>query len=307
MISQRSSDTLVGALVLGAFATLLVALVLTKGWNKRQFDLYMWAESAQDLNVDTRVTLKELPIGDVKAVVPRFDSLTGGLRFLVHLRVNELFSDGTQLRLPLGTAADIVQLNALGGAVISLKLPPRFVGNLTPGDTIASIRKASALDAIAQIADSLQAQLSLVLEDSRTLVVRLTGAVSAAQGELERTAPTVRGTLQEMQGVLAQLRPTLARTDTLMATAGGRIGGLSDSVMTTLSQTRTLMGHLDSLALTATAITAENRGQIRDMVVSFHDISVKLEHFLDEVSRRPLKMITGVRPLPAESLSTPHQ
>ena len=302
MISQRSSDTLVGALVLGTIVTLMTALVLTQGWNKRQFDLYMWAESALDLNVDTRVTLKDLPIGDVKAVVPRIDSTTGGLRFLVHLRINERFSDGTELRLPLGTTADIAQANALGGAVITLKYPERAVGTLTPGDTITSVRRAAALDAITEIADSLQRRLSLVLDDSRKLLTNLDGAVTAARGELSTTAPDVRSALRELQGTLAGLRPALAHADTLLAEMDTRIPGLHDSLTATLGQTRSLVEHLDSLALTAGAVASENRESIRKTVANLFVLSVKMEHFMDQVSRRPLRMITGVTPPATDSI-----
>ena len=302
MISQRTSDTLVGAIVLGVIVTLMVALILTQGWNKRQFDLYMWAASAQDLNADTRVTLKELPVGDVKAVVPRIDSATGDLSFLVHLRINERFSDGTELRLPLGTSADIVQANALGGAVVTLKFPPRAIGSLAPGDTIRSVRRAAALDAITEIADSLQQRLSLVLEDSRRLLNNLDGAITLARAELSTTAPEIRTTMRDLQGTLGELRPTLAHADTLLAALGDRVPDLHDSLSATLGQTRVLVAHLDSLASTASAMAAENRDGVKKTLQNILVLSAKMEHFMDQVSRRPLRMITGVTPPSTDSI-----
>ncbi|MGE0352621.1 MAG: MlaD family protein [Gemmatimonadales bacterium] len=304
MITQRSSDTLVGALVLSALVTLIVAFVLTKGWNRRQFDIYMWATSAQDLNSDTRVTLQALPVGNVTAVVPRYDASSGALRFLVRLRINERFQDGTDLTLPQGVTAEITSGgNVLGGSVVALRLPERPVGRMLPGDTISSIRRASPLDAIAQTADSLQRQLSLVLEDSRRLIDNLNGTVVLAQTELRRTAPEIRGTLTGVREALAALTPALSRADTLMADARGRLGSLHDSVSTTLAETRSLVTHLDSLAQTASAIAGENRDDLRTMVTNLYVLSAKLEYFLDQVSRRPLRMITGVRPPPSESLA----
>jgi len=70
MSSQRLTDLLVGALVVGAALVLIVAFVLTKGWNKRQFDLYMRTASARDMTSDTRVMLQALPVGEVKAIAP---------------------------------------------------------------------------------------------------------------------------------------------------------------------------------------------------------------------------------------------
>jgi ABC-type transporter Mla subunit MlaD len=304
MSSQRMTDILIGALVVGAVVILVIAFVLTKGWNKRQFDLYMRTESARDLTSDTQVLLQSLPVGEVRAIAPQVDSQTGRLRFIVHLRIDENFQDGTELRLPLGTAADIVASNVLGGVSIELRMPERPVGKLAPGDTIGSTVRSSGLDAIAQIADSLRRQIALVLTDTRTLIENLSGTVVLARHELERTAPEVRATMDEIQLSLSQLRPTLARADTLMSTATGRMDLVSDSIAATLAQTRSMIAHLDSLALTATAIAGENRSVVRTTAENLFVISAKLEHFLDQVSRRPLRMIYGVRPLP-DTIRTP--
>lgn len=298
MSNQRLTDTAIGALVIGAVLVLVVAFVLTKGWNKRQFDLYMRTESARDLTSDTPVLLQSLPIGEVKAVAPQVDSQTSRLRFIVHLRIDEYFQDGTELRLPLGTQAELVTSNMLGGVSIELRMPQRPIGRLAAGDTIGSTVRSSGLDAIAQIADSLRQQITLVLTDTRALIENLSGTVVLAQRELRHTAPEVRATMTEVQAALAQLRPTLARADTLMSTATSRMDGVSDSIAATLAQTRSMIAHLDSLALTATAIAGENRAVVRTTAENLFVISAKLEHFLDQVSRRPLRMIYGVRPLP---------
>jgi ABC-type transporter Mla subunit MlaD len=298
MSSQRLTDVLIGTIVIGAVLVLVITFVLTKGWNKRQFDLYMRTESARDLTSDTQVLLQSLPVGEVKAVAPQVDSLTGRLRFIVHLRIDERYQDGTELRLPLGTQADMVTANVLGGVSIELRMPDRPVGTLAAGDTIGSTVRSSGLDAIAQIADSLRQQIALVLTDTRTLIENLSSTVVLAEQELRQTAPQVRATMSEVQASLAQLRPTLARADTLMATATNRMDGVSDSIAATLAQTKGMIAHLDSLALTATAIAGENRAVVRTTAENLFVISAKLEHFLDQVSRRPLRMLYGVRPLP---------
>lgn len=302
MSSQRLSDFLVGLLVIATVLVLTLAFVFTKGWNKRQFDLYMRSESARDLTSDTRVLLQSLPVGEVKGIAPKLDSLTNRLQFIVHLRIDERFQDGTELRLPLGTRAEIVQANMLGGVGIELRMPERAVGRLASGDTIISVRLSSGLDAIAQIADSLRQQTALVLTDTRTLIDNLTKTVILAHRELERTAPGVRSTLDEMTNVLAQLRPTLVRADSLMGSVHGAVGGLTDSISNTLAQTHSLLSHLDSLAMTASAIAGENRDVVRTTAENLYVISAKLEHFLDEVSRRPLRLFTGVQVLPDDSV-----
>ncbi|MEO8295508.1 MAG: hypothetical protein ABI613_08345 [Gemmatimonadota bacterium] len=305
MITQRVSDLLVGALVVGAAIILVIAFVLTKGWNKRQFDLFMRSETAQDLNADTKVYLQYLAVGEVKGVAPQVDSSTGRLHFVVHLRVNERYQDGTELHLPLGTEADIVPVNALGGAAIGLRLPEHNVGRIVPGDTINSVRRASGLEAIAETADSLQRQVALVLTDTRALIANLNSTVVLAENELRRTGPEVRTTMQDIQVALTQLTPTLARADTLMSVAKGQMGSIHDSIAATLSQTRMMVSHLDSLASTASSIAGENRDVVRTTAQNLYVLSAKLEHFLDQVSRRPLRMITGVAPLKMDSAPVP--
>jgi ABC-type transporter Mla subunit MlaD len=298
MSNQRVNDFLIGALVIGAVVVLVITFVLTKGWNKRQFDLYMRTETARDLTSDTRVLLQSLPIGEVKAVAPQVDSQTSRLRFIVHLRIDERYQDGTELRLPLGTQGELVTSNVLGGVSIELRMPERPVGQLAAGDTINSTVRSSGLDAIAMIADSLRQQIALVLTDTRTLIENLSNTVTLAERELRQTAPEIRATMSEVQASLVQLRPTLARADTLMATATTRMDGVSDSIAATLTETKSMIAHLDSLALTASSIAGENRAVVRTTAENLFVISAKLEHFLDQVSRRPLRMIYGVRPLP---------
>jgi ABC-type transporter Mla subunit MlaD len=307
MSNPRLSDTLVGALVIGTVVVLVLAFVFTKGWNKQRFDIYMRTESARDLTSDTRVLLQSLPIGEVKAVAPQVDSLTSRLRFIVHLRIDERYQDGTELKLPLGTTGDIVTSNVLGGVSIELRMPDRPVGRLAPGDTIGSLRRSSGLDAIAQIADSLRQQIALALTDTRTLIENLNSTVSMARGELQHTGPAVRETMSEVRASLAQLRPTLIRADSLMATATGRMDAVSDSIGATLSETRSMIAHLDSLALTATSIAGENRDVVRTTAENLFVISAKLEHFLDQVSRRPLRMLYGVQPLSDSVRRSPPQ
>ena len=78
-----------------------------------------------------------------------------------------------------------------------------------------------------------------------------------------------------------------------MAAAHGQMGTISDSIAATLSQTRLMVGRLDSLAATASTIAGENRDVVRTTAQeNLFVISAKLEHFLDQVSRRPLRMIT---------------
>ncbi|MGH7704192.1 MAG: hypothetical protein ACREMO_13950, partial [Gemmatimonadales bacterium] len=123
-----------------------------------------------------------------------------------------------------------------------------------------------------------------------------------AHTELAQTAPQLRNTLREIDTTLTHLRPALDQATTFMGSADRQLSSLHDSVLTTLTQTRGLMGNLDSLTTTARGIAQENQAEIKQIMSHLKVVSAKLDHFFDQVTRRPLRMITGVRALPPESL-----
>ena len=304
-LSRRSSDALVGLLVVAAVVVLLVTLSITQKWNQRRVLFYMRTNSAQDLSVDTKVYYQGLEVGEVSSIYPVVDSSMGALSFLVALRVRERYENGRPLVMPVGTSAEIRTSGVLGQLIIAIVVPTppsRAMVALQPGDTLESIVVPTPLDAIRGVADSVTQQIKLVLSDSRKLIDRLTGTARQANTELSQTGPEVRRTLQEVQTTLAQLRPVLAKATSLIDSTGSRTPEMLDSVSSTLAQTKVLIGHLDSLTTLAHAMAQDSRADLKQTMSNMLVISAKLDHFVDQVSRRPLKMITGVRPLPPESL-----
>ena len=65
---------------------------------------------------------------------------------------------------------------------------------------------------------------------------------------------------------------------------------------------RQLLLRLDTLTSTSSQMATENRGDIRATVAQMKFVGIQLEHFLDQVSRRPLRMLTGVQPVNMDSL-----
>ncbi len=303
-MTRRTADALVGLLVLSVIAVLLAAVAVTRGWTERRVTLYMLSPSVQDLKQDTPVYLQGLAIGEVAAISPVVDSgRMGPPQFLVALRLRERYANGVPIRLPLGTRAQISSTGLIGSASIALVVPPNDIAAaLEPGDTIRGTLTLSWTDILKEVADTLRQQVSDILKDTRRLLATLDRTASLAHTELGATAPELRQTLAEVQQTLAALRPTVHRADTLLGTADRRLGVLQDSISATLASARVLMGHLDSLTLTAAAIAGDNREAIRRTADHLYVVSAKLEHFVDQVSRRPLRMITGVRPLARDSI-----
>lgn len=305
-LSERQADTLIGALVVGVALVLGTAIYFTLGWNQRRWDLFVTAASAQDISSDTKVFLQGLEVGRVEAINPRISPQGGGLSFLVHLRINVRFQDGSPVRLPTGTSADISAASAFGGGtLISLHTPAVSASTLEPGDTIPSARHSTPLDQIAQVADSLAHQVSLVLADTRRLLGDVDGTVREVHRTLAATGPGLQRAVAQVDASLTDLRPLLHHADSLVRHTDQRFSTIQDSLVQTLTTARRLTEHLDSLVQMARTVGSDNRDDIRTTVENLRRTSAALEYFIDQVSRRPLRLIGGIHPPPPDSAQRP--
>jgi len=74
--------------------------------------------------------------------------------------------------------------------------------------------------------------------------------------------------------------------------------GFPDSLSATLATSHRALQRLDSLTGTAQVLTTENRRDLREAITNLTQLSRQLNHFVDEMSRRPYRLLTGVKPLP---------
>jgi ABC-type transporter Mla subunit MlaD len=256
-------------------------------------DLYVRAASAQALSQDTRIVLGGLDIGRVREISPVVDSATGALSFVARLSLQESFPNGTRLVLPAGTRARILQPNPIQPAWIELALPeqPAPGRPLEAGDTLVSERPRSMMDALPEIAEDLRRELRTTLDGTRTLIARSTEAVEQTQSLLATNGPLLTDVLNRLAG-------TLERADAVLAEVTPRVGPLTDSLTAVLVDARRAIGRADSVLVMAGGIAGENRATIRELSDRLLRAAVVLEHFSDQVSRRPLRLFTGVRPPP---------
>lgn len=272
-------------------------VVLTSGLLERRYALYMRLDNAEGLSQDTRVILQGLPIGRVQQVNPQLDPTTNSLEFVARLSMLEEFPDGSLLRLPLGTRAEISQPTGLVGATIVQLIMPRrdtlqqAVTLLQPGDTIESHRVANILDALGDVAGRLTDEVTVTLEETRDLMQHATRAIDRSNSLLETAGPQVTEVLE----LLAQ---NLARTDRMLSTLEPRMGAVADTLLATLATTRQVLRHLDALVTTAQDMADDNRPAISETIALLRRTAVILQNFSNKMSRRPLRMFTGVKPPP---------
>jgi len=297
---ETRRDFWVGLFVLTALGVITGTLLVTSGLGDVRYDLYMRTASAQDLTSDTRVFLQGLEIGRVRQVNPVQDSATGTLTFVTRLSINQRFPDGTEVTLPLGTSALIAQTSPIAAPVIQIETPrnARLSAYLLPGDTIPSTRTVSAMDRLGDVAEQVSGEVESALGETRRLLASTIQTVAATDSLLATTAPLVERSL-------TQLAASLERTDRMLGSLEPRVGPVVDSIALTLAETRQVLQRLDELAGTAGSMAAENRESIRATVENLRRSSIIMDHFVEQVSRRPTRMLTGVRPPPLADSAGP--
>jgi ABC-type transporter Mla subunit MlaD len=299
----RTADALIGLLVISTVVVLAVAVVVTRGWTERRIVVYMLSPSVKDLKEDTPVYLQGLAIGEVKSISPKVDTARMVPQFLVALRLRERYANGEPIRLPLGTRAEIASTGLIGAASISLMVPANDIAAaLQPGDTIRGQLTQGWTDVLKEVADTLRTQVSHILQDSRRLMATLDRTAATANEQLLATGPELRTTLARVQETLNRLQPLIASTDRLVGRSDTMIGVVQDSLRLTLSDTRRLISDVDSLTRQVSGLTADVTPDVRQTLQTMRVVSAKLEFFVDQVSRRPHRLLTGVHQISRDSI-----
>lgn len=291
-MDTRTKDFLVGLLVLAAVGVVLATIIRTgRLQSGDRFPLYMRTEVAQNLTRDTRVFLQGLEVGRLRQVNPVADTVTGSLTFVALLEVNKRFPDGTQLTLPVGTEAMVNQPTPIAAPEVHLIIPsePGVSRLLAPGDTIESTRRMSALDLLGKVASQMKDELLATFQEVRALIRTSNQAAVDARAKLNETTPRINT-------LLAQVSDILDRTESILTDTQPRVAMIQDTVLAALSDTRQLIQKMDSLAVVAHTMAGENRATINDIIGHMQRTAEILSHFADQVSRRPLRILSGITP-----------
>lgn len=295
-MDSTRQDFVVGLVIVGAIAIVVGALLATSGLLERRYDLYLRAGSAEGLTADSKVILQGLAVGRVVDVSPQVDSISRTISFVAKLSVIERFPRGASLRLPLGTTAQLVPASQISPTVSVVLLLPdsthRGESVLTEGDTINADRKATVLDQVAEVAQQVSKELQEVLHRTHQTLEHVDNMLAQANGVIRDVRPSVESTLVSVSSTMGRVNALVQRLDP----------GLADTASTALALSNHVLLRLDSLVAQASEITAENRTDVRTAVTNLTELTRQLNHLTEEVSRRPYRLLTGVRPLPTDSL-----
>ena len=308
-VNVQRTDLYVGIFLVATVALVAIALIATSGWGVDRYDVYVRTDNAQDIAPDTKIYLQGLEVGRVASIAPRPMAGAGRLEFILRLRLVDRFPDGTPLRLPRGTYAQVTG-GLLGGSQLALNVTTDSGGTLAPGDTIGMQRGTSPIEAFGDLARDLKStiQHALVSATGTMDMVRvLADSLRLATGTARRLLIATQPGAEHM---LAGVNANLDRLQGVLDSANTRTGITFQQVDATLAQSRVLLASLDTLTRQMAAMAGENRPGIAEMVSNFRDISAQLGYVLEQLSRRPLRFISGVkipdtltfpRPHPADS------
>ena len=304
-VNVQRTDLYVGVFLVATVALVAIALIATSGWGVDRYDVFVRTDNAQDIAPDTKIYLQGLEVGRVATIAPLPLGRAGRLQFILRLRLVDRFPDGTPLRLPRGTYAQVTS-GLLGGSQLQLAVLRDSGGTLAPGDTIGMQRGTSPLEAFGDLARDLKSTIQHALASAtgtmdmvRVLADSLRLATGTARRLLIATQPGAERMLTGVNANLDRLQVMLDSTTT-------RTGLTFQQVDATLAQSRRLLTSLDSLTRQLSGLTAENRPEIGQMIANFRDISAQLGYVLEQLSRRPLRFISGVKIPDTLTFPRPH-
>ncbi|MCZ6918846.1 MAG: hypothetical protein O7I93_18875 [Gemmatimonadetes bacterium] len=301
--AENYRDFLVGLFVLGSLGIILGLVAVTSDIFDEPQEIYMRTTTAAGLTADTKVVLQGLQVGRLDEINPLVDA--NGLVFIAHLHLRQTYPDGTPLRILKGTRAVIAEPSLISAAEVRLELPIRKAGTdpvyLSPGDTIESEWLPGAAALLGGVATELKEQVVQTLEQAHSLMERGTSAIARAEGMLQSTEAMVGRTSPQVDSALQLLVTTLKRTDTILSEVSPRIGPLQDSLMLMLAEARSILRNFDTLAVSTQVFLEENRETVRLALEQLSHATRTLDHFAQEVSRRPTRLLTGVEPPPPDT------
>jgi ABC-type transporter Mla subunit MlaD len=312
-VGQRT-DLYVGAFLVSVVGIVITALVVTSGWGIKHFDLFIRTDDARDIAIDTKIYLQGLEVGRVVAINPQPDpSESGALAFIIRAQMLAEFKDGDSLILTRNMDAE-VEAGLLSGATLTLDVHnatnreaagscSRVVlpGRLMPGDTICMHRKPAAMQAIGALANDLKSTISDAivaatgtLNAYRRLADSLTLATGTARSFVQGIRPGTEQTLNEAALNLARVRRLLDTTDVRSGVTLHELNLTMEQTRATMEQSRRLMTSADSLTRLLTTMGAENRPELRAMLLDARFLTQQLMYVMEQISRRPMRAMSGV-------------
>jgi ABC-type transporter Mla subunit MlaD len=142
------------------------------------------------------------------------------------------------------------------------------------------------------VVDSVGRDLRLVIASVERLVKSLDVTVASATSTMKNANQMLASVNQEIPGIISGVRANLASADSLMRS----LHTVTPATVATLDSVRALLGDSRAAISRATQFLDANEPQLSSTIANLDQASAVLNNLLREVSRRPIKALTGVKP-----------
>lgn len=292
-----NTDLRVGLMVFGALVLGIVSVVwIGRAWGPNVAPLYTDVADVQGIGAESPVFLNGFNVGRVSQVRPHVGA-NGQLLFRVRMDIIWQLDDKAPMPLHEGLRARVVApaLDIGRGSVVLETNGGGHRGqSLKPGDVIPSVqlRGGGTTNRMQLVVDSVGRDLRLVIASVERLVKSLDVTVASAATTMKNANTMLASVNQEIPGIVHGVRANLASADSLIKS----LHTVTPATVATLDSVRALLGDSRIAISRATQFLDANEPQLASTLANLDQASAVLNNLLKEVSRRPIKALTGVKP-----------
>ena len=285
----ESSDFTVGAIVVVAALILLGSFLwLSPALSGRTYPLYTEFDRIDGLGEQANVVLRGYSIGSVGAIEPRMGS-DGVLRFRVRLDIQSRLESGDSLRLPAGTTARLVPPPVIGAGYIMLDPPLSGGTPLASGAVLPGIRSTAIVEQMQGITGDVSTEVLETMVTARGLMDSVTAAIVVANRALTETASAI-------PPLVSGLQRQLVAAEELTNELRDHLGTLSPAAIASIDSAALLLADSRRLVNDLNTMVNSTAPEMYGILANLDTTSTLLTHFVRQVSARPWKALTGVKP-----------
>lgn len=278
------------ALILGVVSFMWVGQV----WGRNVAPLYTDVDDVQGIGVESPIILNGFNVGRVSDVEPRI-GVNGQLLFRVRMDIVWRLDNDAEMPLKRGLKARVVPpaLDIGRGSIVLVMDAQPNAPSLKPGDVVPSEKLAgSTTNRMQQVVDSVGRDLRLVIAQVDKLVQSLSVTVASATATMKGANEMLASVNGQVPAIMQSVKTNLASADSLMKS----LNAMTPATVATLDSVRGLLGDSRVAIARATEFLDNNEPQLASTIANLDQASAVLNNLLKEVSRRPIKALTGVRP-----------
>lgn len=290
------TDLVVGSVVVAALVIALGSFLwLSPALSARTYPLYTVFDRIDGLAGGANVVMQGYSVGEVGAIEPELDA-GGNMRFRVRMDIRYRLASGDSLLLMRGTRARLVPPAVIGSGYILLEKPEELGPRLDPGSTLPGVRATAVMEQVQGLTDELSAELVRTMQTSRALMDSMVVAIGQAGAAMGEANALVARTAETLPHLLAGLEQELTAAESLTVDLRSQVNSLAPAAAASIDTATMLLSDSRRLVQDMNALLNKSQPEMEGILANLDTTTILLQHFVRQVSARPLRMLSGVRP-----------